>query len=203
MSCTRRYIMYPIQSITFNLFKCGQLNTYGRLSVVSRPTGERGRVDAGRKTGHVGDNPWYVVHYLGAETATLPTHQAGPVLIRIVYIDSAGRSLDTPITRPNTHPPLNSTAKGQHTYSVLHVGTGQCCQLFEELFGQSRRKIRPLRKKFRSPSNFHFWKFGPFIGQNLAAYLSCRSTSFQPFLIYAAGNSASWQHCGISRQLIA
>ncbi len=33
----------------------------------------------------------------------------------------------------------------------------QCCQLFEELFGQSRRKIRPLRK-IRSPSSFKFLK---------------------------------------------
>jgi hypothetical protein len=34
----------------------------------------------------------------------------------------------------------------------------QCCQLFAELFGQYRRKIQPLRKKIRSPGNFHFLK---------------------------------------------
>ncbi len=36
----------------------------------------------------------------------------------------------------------------------------ECCQLFAELFGQCRRKIRPLRKKIRSPkfSLFAFLK---------------------------------------------
>jgi hypothetical protein len=40
----------------------------------------------------------------------------------------------------------------------------QCCQLFGELFGNhSRRKIRLLRNKTRSPSNFHFLnEFGLF-----------------------------------------
>ncbi len=33
----------------------------------------------------------------------------------------------------------------------------QCCVLFAELFGQCRRKIRPLRKKI-PPSNCHFLK---------------------------------------------
>ncbi len=48
-----------------------------------------------------------------------------------------------------------------------------CCQLFAELFGQTRRKILPLRKKIRPPVLFPFWrnlgiretfllKFGPF-----------------------------------------
>jgi hypothetical protein len=37
-----------------------------------------------------------------------------------------------------------------------------CSQLFAELFSQSRRKIRPLREKIWSPSNFPFLKeFGP------------------------------------------
>ncbi len=34
----------------------------------------------------------------------------------------------------------------------------QCCQLFAELFGQSRRKIWPLRTEIRTPSNFHLLK---------------------------------------------
>ncbi len=34
----------------------------------------------------------------------------------------------------------------------------QCCHVFAELFGQSRRKILPLRKIILSLSNFHFLK---------------------------------------------
>jgi hypothetical protein len=34
----------------------------------------------------------------------------------------------------------------------------QCCEVFAELFGQSRRKIWPLRKKILSHSNIHFFR---------------------------------------------
>ncbi len=34
----------------------------------------------------------------------------------------------------------------------------QCCQLFAELLGQSRRKIRSTRKKIRPPVIFPFWR---------------------------------------------
>jgi hypothetical protein len=42
---------------------------------------------------------------------------------------------------------------------MLHSLTWlQCCQLLAELFSQSRRKIRPLKKKFGPPGNFPFLK---------------------------------------------
>ncbi len=41
---------------------------------------------------------------------------------------------------------------------LTHLAAHQCCQLFAQLFGQSRRKIRPQRKKIRSPVNFPFWR---------------------------------------------
>jgi hypothetical protein len=93
---------------------------------------------------------------------------------------------------------------------------GLYCQLFAELFDQSRRKIRLLRKKIRSLSNFPFLKefglkkntifvcasgkitiflghfpFRPFlfkIGQNSAAELSVRST-FYSVLFYLCGRT--------------
>jgi hypothetical protein len=44
-------------------------------------------------------------------------------------------------------------------YEILgryHAILYQCCQLFAELFGQSKRKIWPMRGKKLDPSNFNF-----------------------------------------------
>ncbi len=85
---------------------------------------------------------------------------------------------------------------------------GQCCQLFEELFGQSRRKIRPPRKKIRSPNNFKFLKkFGlkkhyfclcewgnfldfPRVRENTRIFLK-----FGPYCSKLAGRSIFYYRC--------
>jgi hypothetical protein len=94
-----------------------------------------------------------------------------------------------------------------------------CSQLYEELFGQSRRIIQPLRK-IRSPSNFKYLKefglkntifagrgrgedlgsalFGPFGSKSAKIRPQiCPAAPFfiRPFLTFVAEQSASWQHC--------
>ncbi len=54
-----------------------------------------------------------------------------------------------------------STTKRAEKKSPHSPGNGayrQCCQLFAELYGQSRRKIQPLKKEIRFHSSFHFLK---------------------------------------------
>ncbi len=55
-----------------------------------------------------------------------------------------------------------TTPTSSRNICAVCIMNSACCQLFAELFGQSRRKIRPLKGKMRSPSNFNFLKkLGP------------------------------------------
>ncbi len=131
---------------------------------MSRPTGERGRVDAGRKTGHVGDNPWYVVHFLGAETAaTLPTHQAGPVLIRICLYWSS-RQITGHANNPSHHTPSPQLygQRPRHNTQYCMWALGSVANSVKNFLASPEEKFGRWGKNFGPPVIITFWQFDPF-----------------------------------------